>query len=77
MTVLDPKIFKAYDVRGLYRTELDEENLGDFGGAAGHAANHSLTQPGIESAAEHHQIGDTRRLDGDNGSDGRSGMGER
>ena len=23
--VLDPQVFKAYDVRGLYRTELDEE----------------------------------------------------
>jgi len=23
--VLDPEVFKAYDVRGLYKTELDEE----------------------------------------------------
>ena len=23
--MLDPKVFKAYDVRGLYRTELDEQ----------------------------------------------------
>jgi len=31
--VLDPKVFKAYDVRGLYRTELDEEGAYAIGRA--------------------------------------------
>jgi phosphomannomutase len=31
--VLDPKIFKAYDVRGIYPTELDEEGAQAIGGA--------------------------------------------
>jgi phosphomannomutase len=32
-TVLDPKVFKAYDVRGLYRTELDEDGARAVGRA--------------------------------------------
>jgi phosphomannomutase len=31
--VLDPKVFKAYDVRGLYPCELDEEGARDIGRA--------------------------------------------
>jgi phosphomannomutase len=31
--VLDPKVFKAYDVRGLYRTELDEDGAYAIGRA--------------------------------------------
>jgi phosphomannomutase len=31
--VLDPKVFKAYDVRGMYRTELDEEGAYAIGRA--------------------------------------------
>src|SRR5262245_42683435 len=31
--VLDPKVFKAYDVRGLYRSELDEEGAHAIGRA--------------------------------------------
>ena len=31
--MLDPKVFKAYDVRGLYRTELDEEGAYAIGRA--------------------------------------------
>jgi phosphomannomutase len=31
--VLDPKVFKAYDVRGIYRTELDEEGAHAIGRA--------------------------------------------
>jgi phosphomannomutase len=31
--VLDPKVFKAYDVRGLYKTELDEEGAYAIGRA--------------------------------------------
>src|SRR5689334_220970 len=32
-TVLDPKVFKAYDVRGLYGEELDEEGAYAIGRA--------------------------------------------
>jgi len=31
--MLDPKVFKAYDVRGLYPTELDEEGAYAIGRA--------------------------------------------
>jgi len=31
--VLDPKVFKAYDVRGLYGSELDEEGAYAIGRA--------------------------------------------
>jgi phosphomannomutase len=31
--VLDPKVFKAYDVRGLYGTELDEDGAYAIGRA--------------------------------------------
>ena len=32
-TMLDQKVFKAYDVRGLYKTELDEEGAYTIGRA--------------------------------------------
>jgi phosphomannomutase len=31
--VLDPKVFKAYDVRGIYPSELDEEGARAIGRA--------------------------------------------
>src|SRR5207302_2445785 len=31
--VLDPKVFKAYDVRGIYPSELDEEGAYEIGRA--------------------------------------------
>jgi phosphomannomutase len=33
VNVLDPQVFKAYDVRGLYQTELDEEGAYAIGRA--------------------------------------------
>ena len=36
--MLDPTVFKAYDVRGLYPSQLDEEGAYAIGRSFGHTA---------------------------------------
>ena len=44
--MLDPKVFKAYDVRGLYGSEIDEE--GAY--AIGHATHEECDELGMTAA---------------------------
>ena len=54
-------------------SKLDEKNLGDFKRPTRHATHHPLTQPGIETTLQQHEIGDTGWLKGDDRGNRRGG----